>query len=186
MLAAGAGWSQAKIITSNALSVHETPKYPPGFKHWDYVNPNAPKGGMLRLAVVGSYDNFNAYATPAVWPPVYRFLVGGSVPLDPAPEVAPVELAGAVELLLRDVLEADLDAVIPDKSSAYRRLDVSILHHLIIDRLLGIDMDGGFGQYVAVPAHRLFALPESVPITGIISISANPPGDSTSPASVAV
>jgi uncharacterized protein (DUF1015 family) len=37
--------------------------------------------------------------------------------------------------------EADLDALLPDKSPAYRRLDVSILHHLIIDKLLGIRMD---------------------------------------------
>jgi uncharacterized protein (DUF1015 family) len=36
--------------------------------------------------------------------------------------------------------EADMDALLPDKSAAYRRLDVSILHHLIIDRLLGIAM----------------------------------------------
>lgn len=36
--------------------------------------------------------------------------------------------------------EADMDALLPDKSAAYRRLDVSILHHLIIDRLLGITM----------------------------------------------
>ncbi len=32
--------------------------------------------------------DFNAYATPEEWPPVYRFLVGGAVPLDPAPDVA--------------------------------------------------------------------------------------------------
>jgi len=37
--------------------------------------------------------------------------------------------------------EADMDALLPDKSHAYRRLDVSILHHLIIDKLLGIRMD---------------------------------------------
>jgi len=37
--------------------------------------------------------------------------------------------------------EADMDAIIPDRSPAYRRLDVSILHHLIIDRLLGIKME---------------------------------------------
>lgn len=34
--------------------------------------------------------------------------------------------------------EDELKDVIPDRSPAYRRLDVSILHHLIIDRLLGI------------------------------------------------
>jgi len=36
--------------------------------------------------------------------------------------------------------ESDMDAVIPDRSAAYRRLDVSILHHLIIDKLLGVKM----------------------------------------------
>jgi uncharacterized protein (DUF1015 family) len=42
-------------------------------------------------------------------------------------------------LSLRNV--ADMDALIPGKSPAYRQLDVSILHHLIIDRLLGIKME---------------------------------------------
>ena len=37
--------------------------------------------------------------------------------------------------------EADMDAVIPNKVPAYRKLDVAILHHLIIDKLLGIRMD---------------------------------------------
>ncbi len=36
--------------------------------------------------------------------------------------------------------EADMDVLLPGKSQAYRRLDVSILHHLIIDKLLGIKM----------------------------------------------
>jgi microcin C transport system substrate-binding protein len=34
-------------------------KYPPGFKHFDYVNPNAPRGGAVRLTGFGTYDNFN-------------------------------------------------------------------------------------------------------------------------------
>jgi uncharacterized protein (DUF1015 family) len=42
-------------------------------------------------------------------------------------------------LTLRNV--ADLDELLPQRSAAYRRLDVSILHHLIIDKLLGIGMD---------------------------------------------
>jgi len=42
-------------------------------------------------------------------------------------------------LTLRD--ELDMDGLLPGKSPAYRRLDVSILHHLIIDRLLGIKME---------------------------------------------
>src|SRR5579864_5510505 len=34
-------------------------KYPPNFKSFDYVNPNAPKGGAASQAVLGTYDNFN-------------------------------------------------------------------------------------------------------------------------------
>ena len=34
-------------------------KYPRGFKHLDYVNPTAPKGGMVRLQASGTFDNFN-------------------------------------------------------------------------------------------------------------------------------
>jgi uncharacterized protein (DUF1015 family) len=36
--------------------------------------------------------------------------------------------------------EEDMDVLLPEKSPAYRRLDVSILHHLVIDKLLGIKM----------------------------------------------
>jgi microcin C transport system substrate-binding protein len=51
-----------KIIVSHALSVHGAPKYRAGFGHFDYVNPNAPKGGTMRQWSMGTYDNFNAYA----------------------------------------------------------------------------------------------------------------------------
>jgi microcin C transport system substrate-binding protein len=34
-------------------------KYPQGFPHFDYADPKAPKGGLVRLAAQGSYDNFN-------------------------------------------------------------------------------------------------------------------------------
>lgn len=37
--------------------------------------------------------------------------------------------------------EVDMNGLIPDKPRAYRTLDVSILHHLIIDKLLGIKME---------------------------------------------
>lgn len=51
-----------RIIVSHALSLHGAPKYAAGFDHFDYVNPNAPKGGTLRQWVMGTYDNFNRYA----------------------------------------------------------------------------------------------------------------------------
>jgi microcin C transport system substrate-binding protein len=34
-------------------------RYRPGFAHFEYVNPEAPKGGVVRLAAQGSFDNFN-------------------------------------------------------------------------------------------------------------------------------
>jgi microcin C transport system substrate-binding protein len=37
------------------------PKYPPGFTHFEYVNPNAPKGGSLTIDGRGSFDSFNPF-----------------------------------------------------------------------------------------------------------------------------
>jgi microcin C transport system substrate-binding protein len=36
-----------------------TPKYPADFKHFEYVNPDAPKGGTVRLASAGTFNTFN-------------------------------------------------------------------------------------------------------------------------------
>ncbi|MEX0591065.1 MAG: extracellular solute-binding protein [Xanthobacteraceae bacterium] len=43
----------------HGLSLMGTPKYPADFKQFNYVNPNAPKGGLVRLGVDGSFDNLN-------------------------------------------------------------------------------------------------------------------------------
>lgn len=34
-------------------------KYPPGFARFDYVNPEAPKGGSINLSATGTFDSFN-------------------------------------------------------------------------------------------------------------------------------
>lgn len=36
-------------------------RYPADFEHYDYVNPDAPKGGTLNQAAIGSYDSFNPF-----------------------------------------------------------------------------------------------------------------------------
>ncbi len=54
------------IHRAPAIAMHGSPKYPPGFKHFDYVNPNAPKGGDLRLGDDGTFDNFNPYTVKGV------------------------------------------------------------------------------------------------------------------------
>lgn len=45
----------------HALAMHGTPKYGPGFAHFDYVNPDAPKGGALRAHRIGTFDSFNPF-----------------------------------------------------------------------------------------------------------------------------
>src|SRR5262249_59450677 len=43
----------------HGLSLLGELKYPAGFKHFDYVNPTAPKGGTVRLMAFGTFDNLN-------------------------------------------------------------------------------------------------------------------------------
>jgi microcin C transport system substrate-binding protein len=43
----------------HGLSLYGELKYPVGFKHFEYVNANAPKGGVARQIAIGTFDNFN-------------------------------------------------------------------------------------------------------------------------------
>lgn len=69
-LALGSAGVRAQTIKeSSAFAAIGEPKYAPGFDHFDYVNPDAPKGGRVTLAAIGTFDNFNRYAmrgNPAV------------------------------------------------------------------------------------------------------------------------
>ncbi len=46
---------------AHAYAIWGEPKYPADFKHFDYVNPNAPKGGELRMASNLRYSTFDKY-----------------------------------------------------------------------------------------------------------------------------
>ena len=46
-------------VWRHALSLFGDLKYPAGFKRFDYVNPDAPKGGIARQILIGTFDNFN-------------------------------------------------------------------------------------------------------------------------------
>ncbi len=45
----------------HALSLHGTPKYDQNISHFDYTNPNAPKGGTFKMSALGSFDNLNPF-----------------------------------------------------------------------------------------------------------------------------
>ncbi len=53
-------------VTTHGLSIYGELKYPPGFTHFDYVNPDAPKGGNVRLFSLGTYDNLNPFILKGV------------------------------------------------------------------------------------------------------------------------
>jgi microcin C transport system substrate-binding protein len=50
-------------------------KYPAGFERFDYVNPSAPKGGIVREISIGAYDNFNMVVAGV------KGALAGSIPL---------------------------------------------------------------------------------------------------------
>ncbi len=49
------------LVWRHGLSLFGDLKYPAGFAHFDYVKPDAPKGGRVRLFTVGSFDSLNPY-----------------------------------------------------------------------------------------------------------------------------
>ncbi len=58
--------SQVRADFVTAMAMHGQAKYQKGFKHFDYVNPDAPKGGVLKLAGAETFDTFNAYTTKGI------------------------------------------------------------------------------------------------------------------------
>lgn len=44
---------------THAITLMGKPKYGPDFTHFDYADPKAPKGGLVRLGSQGGFDNFN-------------------------------------------------------------------------------------------------------------------------------
>ncbi len=61
LITANHGWSQQKTTLTHALAMTGTPKYAEDFKHFDYANPDAPKGGEVKLATVGTFDSLNPF-----------------------------------------------------------------------------------------------------------------------------
>jgi microcin C transport system substrate-binding protein len=50
----------------HALALNGEPKYGPDFKHFEYAEPDAPKGGSIKLASIGTYDSFNPFILKGV------------------------------------------------------------------------------------------------------------------------
>jgi len=84
------------------------------------------------------------------------------------PAILGHEFGGTVELVGRDVSGIKVgDRVAVDPILSCHTCPACLSGHINACRslkLLGVDLDGGFGQLVAVPANRIYPLPESVPL----------------------
>ena len=61
-LLAGGARATEGLTQTHGLSAFGDLKYPAGFSHFDYANPDAPKGGTWSTGFQGTYDSFNPYA----------------------------------------------------------------------------------------------------------------------------
>jgi microcin C transport system substrate-binding protein len=90
--AASSGAARAQEQTwRHGSSLYGNLRYQAGFKHFDYVNPAAPKDGTVRLGTFGTFDNFN---------PVISGLKGN--------------IAGGVGLIFESLTTQALDEVASD------------------------------------------------------------------------
>ena len=55
-----------EVKSVHGIAMHGDVKYGPDFTHFDYVNPNAPKGGTFRLGTQGAFDSVNPFTLRGV------------------------------------------------------------------------------------------------------------------------
>ena len=58
--------AEAGGYAGHGVAMHGAPKYGPDFTHFDYVNPDAPKGGAVRLSLTGTFDSLNPFILKGV------------------------------------------------------------------------------------------------------------------------
>nr|WP_288359427.1 extracellular solute-binding protein [uncultured Pseudomonas sp.] len=58
----------ATLSESHGYAQFGALKYPASFTHFDWVNPEAPKGGTLRIMAAGSFDTLNPYTLKGTSP----------------------------------------------------------------------------------------------------------------------
>ncbi|HEX5600764.1 MAG TPA: ABC transporter substrate-binding protein, partial [Hyphomicrobiaceae bacterium] len=57
-----------EAVGQHGIAMHGEPALPPDFEHLPYVNPDAPKGGQLRMGVLGTFDSLNPFIIKGVTP----------------------------------------------------------------------------------------------------------------------
>ncbi|MBZ9678108.1 extracellular solute-binding protein [Mesorhizobium sp. ES1-1] len=121
LLAAGLQATQADEWRTTSSLIGES-KYGDNFQRYDYVNPDAPKGGTLNAVVLGTFDSFNPYVVQGS-PAAGLVGFGGGLLYDTLMEQATDE--GSVS----HPLIADAYKYPADYSSATYRLDPRAIWH---------------------------------------------------------
>ena len=95
---------------AQGISQYGKPKYPDGFSYFDYVNPNAPRGGTLTLPNPGqrtSFDKFNPFTLRGIAAP------GVELMFESLAEGSADEVSSVYGLLAEDIqVAADHKSVI--------------------------------------------------------------------------
>jgi microcin C transport system substrate-binding protein len=55
-----------RVHVGHGMSMYGDLKYKAGFTHFDYTNPDAPKGGDVKLSALGTFDNLNPFILKGV------------------------------------------------------------------------------------------------------------------------
>jgi len=97
---------QGALIETHGYNFYNELSYLPGFSHFNYVNPDAPKGGEVSLGVVGTFDSMHPYTrkgrAAALASVMYESLLGEGTNAD-----APADVYGEYYCLLCERLEYD-------------------------------------------------------------------------------
>ena len=67
----------ADVFEGPAAALQGELKYGPDFTNFEYTDPDAPKGGTLRLASIGSFDTLNPFTLEGVYAAGLNYFTGG-------------------------------------------------------------------------------------------------------------
>lgn len=80
----------AEVKVTDSLPLYGEAKYTDSFKHFEYVNPEAPKGGRAVMPAYGGFDNFNPYIFKGIAAPEAAALMLESLGVVPVDDYATV------------------------------------------------------------------------------------------------
>ena len=80
--------SSSALAFDNQIALYGGAKYDAGFKAFDYVNPDAPKGGRFVMPEYGGFDNFNPFILKGTASGTVANLIWDSLGYTPANDIS--------------------------------------------------------------------------------------------------